>query len=59
MTKHGAFDKLLESINKQLEQKGLMVKTVTKADASITDTPRKPRANKTFEVDYDNQTKQD
>lgn len=57
MTKHGAFDKLLESINKQLEQKGLMVKTVTKVDASITDTPRKPRGKNTYEVDDNNQLK--
>ena len=30
MTKHGAFDKLLASINTQLEEKGLMVKTLTR-----------------------------
>ena len=66
MTKHGAFDKLLGSINKQLEkttskkqleQKGLMIKTVTKVDASITATPRKPKGKITHEVDNDNQPK--
>lgn len=57
MTKRGAFDKLLASINTQLEQKGLMVKTVTKVDASITDTPRKPRGKNTYEVDDNNQPK--
>ena len=58
MTKRGVFDKLLSKINQQLEANNVMVKTVTKVDASITDTPRKPRGNKTFEVDDDNQAKQ-
>lgn len=58
MTKRGAFDKLLNEINQQLEANHVMVKTVTKVDASITDTPRKPRGKKTFEVDDGNQAKQ-
>lgn len=57
MTKRGVFDKLLANINKQLEQKSLMVKTVTKVDASITDTPRKPKGRNIYEVDDDNQPK--
>ena len=34
-----------------------MIKTVTKVDASITDTPRKPKGKITHEVDNDNQPK--
>ena len=34
-----------------------MIKTVTKVDASITDTPRKPKGKNTYEVDDYNQPK--
>jgi IS5 family transposase len=46
MSKCGAFDQLLLNINTQLEHKNLMVKTVTKVDASITDSPRKPKGTR-------------
>ena len=54
MTKCRAFDPLLVNINTQLESQDLMVKTVTKVDASITDSPRKPKGHTTFEVDDNN-----
>ena len=54
MTKCSAFDQLLLNINTQLEAKSLMVKTVTKVDASITDSPRKTKGQATFEVDDNN-----
>ena len=57
MSKCGAFDQLLLNINTQLEHKNLMVKTVTKVDASITDSPRKPKGHASFEVDDNNQAK--
>ena len=50
LTQAGAFDKLEKEMERQLAERGVMVKTVTKVDASITDTPRKPRGKKTYEV---------
>lgn len=44
MTKKKAYDdKLLIGINKQLEERFILVKTGVILDATITDTPRKPK----------------
>lgn len=50
LTKNGAYDKLMNCINDQLEQKGILLKKGAIIDASITDSPRKPRGKKEFEI---------
>jgi IS5 family transposase len=48
LTKKQVFDKLLTEVNKQLEQKQVMIKTVVKVDASITSTCNDPIPLDTF-----------
>jgi len=48
-TKKG-YEKLMCNINKQLEQKGILLKKGAIVDASITDSPRKPRGKKEYEI---------
>lgn len=50
LTAKGAFDKLMNCINGQLQQKGILLKKGAIIDASITDSPRKPRGKKEFEL---------
>ena len=50
LTSNGAYDKLMNCINNQLEQKGILLKKGAIVDASITDSPRKPRGKKEFEL---------
>lgn len=51
LTNQGAWDSLLIEINRQLSQKGILVKSGALVDASITETPRKPKGKATFEVE--------
>jgi IS5 family transposase len=44
------YDTVLNEINRQLEMKGVIVKRGAIVDASITDTPRRPRGRKEYEV---------
>ena len=44
------YDRLLEECNRQLEAKGIIVKRGAIIDASITNTPRRPRGGKSYEV---------
>ncbi|EFU29717.1 IS5 family transposase [Segatella buccae] len=44
------YDAVLGKINRQLEEKGVIVKRGAIVDASITDTPRRPRGRKEYEV---------
>jgi len=44
------YDGLLNEINRQLEKRGVLVKKGAIVDASITDTPRRPRGQKEHEV---------
>ena len=44
------YDTLLEEFNRQLEAKGIIVKCGAFIDASITNTPRRPRGGKSHEV---------
>lgn len=44
------YDRLLNEINRQLENKGVLVKKGAIVDASVTDTPRRPRGQKEYEV---------
>jgi IS5 family transposase len=50
MTKKNGYDKILKFINEQLEKHNIIVKQGVLVDASITDSPRKPRGKKEFEV---------
>ena len=44
------YDTLLAEFNRQLEAKGIIVKRGAIIDASITNTPRRPRGRKSYEV---------
>ena len=44
----GVYDELLAEINRQLETKGAIVKTGAIVDASVTDSPRRPRGKKSY-----------
>ena len=50
MTQKNAYEKLMGHINDQLEKKGILLKKGAIIDASITDSPRKPRGKKEYEV---------
>ena len=50
LTNQGAHEGLLQSINQQLEDKGILVKKGGIVDASITNSPRRPRGKKEYEV---------
>ena len=49
LTRSNAFEALLQEVNMQLEKHQMIVRTGVIVDASITDTPRKPRSKKTYE----------
>ena len=53
LTQKGAFEPLLNLINDQLNNHGIIVKTGIKIDATITDSPRKPKKKTTFELAED------
>jgi transposase, IS5 family len=44
------YEKLMNLINIQLEEKGILLKKGAIVDASITDSPRKPRGKKEYEI---------
>jgi IS5 family transposase len=50
LTNKDAFEKIFEKINKELESKGLIVKTGAIVDASITESARKPKGKTTYEI---------
>src|SRR5438128_4066445 len=50
LTNKDAFEKIFEKINKALESKGVIVKTGAIVDASVTESPRKPRGKTTYQV---------
>jgi IS5 family transposase len=50
MTKQDAYEKIFEQINEQLESKGLIVKTGALVDASVTESPRKPKGKTTYAI---------
>jgi IS5 family transposase len=50
LVRANAYEALLNEINRQLEQKEILVKTGVLVDASITPTPHKPRGPKIYEV---------
>lgn len=50
MTKAGAYEKLFKEINRQLEQNKIIVKTGAIVDASVIETPLKPKGKTTHKV---------
>ena len=50
LVEKGAYDKLLALINDQLEARGILLRTGAIVDASITDSPRRPRGKKEYEM---------
>ena len=52
------FEKIFEQINAQLENKGLIVKTGAIVDATVTDSPRKPKGKTTYPVADDRKEEQ-
>jgi IS5 family transposase len=53
LTKNNAYENLLQNINTQLTSKGILLTKGAIVDASITDSPRKPRGKKEYEVVVD------
>src|SRR5690554_689335 len=53
MTKAGAFEPLFKEINRQLESNNIIVKTGAIVDASVIDTPLKPKGKTTHKVTED------
>lgn len=58
LTNKEAFEKIFEQINAQLENKGLIVKTGAIVDATVTDSPRKPKGKTTYAVADDRKEEQ-
>ena len=50
LVKSGVYDSLLREVNRQLEARRVMVTTGVIVDASVTDSPRRPRGQKEYEV---------
>ncbi len=62
LNKHNAYEKLFTEINRQLEKHNILVRTGVIVDASITDSPRKPRGKQEYEIVKDREeetTKED
>jgi len=53
LTNKDAFEKIFEQINTQLESRGLIVKTGAIVDATVTDSPRKPKGKTTYAIAHD------
>ena len=53
MTQAGAFEKLFKLMNKQLEKHNIIVRTGAIVDASITDSPLKPKGKPLYEIAMD------
>jgi IS5 family transposase len=59
MTKVGAYEKIFKEINRQLEQHKIIVKTGAIVDASVIDTPLKPKGKTTHKVTEDREDEQE
>lgn len=53
LAKNNAFESIMDQINNQLESHQIIVKSGIKIDASITDSPRKPKGKTTYVVAED------
>lgn len=58
MTKKNAYDKLLKELNRQLSEHQIIVKTGAIVDASVIDTPLKPKGKISYEVAQDREEDQ-
>lgn len=58
MTKAGAYEKLFKEINKQLEQHQIIVKTGAIVDASVIETPLRPKGKTTHQLEQDRESEQ-
>ena len=59
MAEAGALDQALREINRQLEAQGLVVKRGAIIDASVTDSPRRPRGRKEYATVVDRREEKD
>lgn len=59
LTRKQGYEKLMDLINIQLEEKGILLKKGAIVDASITDSPRKPRGKKEYEIVEDRKEQMD
>jgi IS5 family transposase len=50
LTNKDAYEELMDNVNLQLEAKGILLKKGAIVDASITDSPRRPRGKKEYQV---------
>jgi IS5 family transposase len=53
LTRNKGMDKLLQAFNRQLEKHHLIVRTGIKVDASLTESPRKPKGAVSYEIAED------
>jgi transposase, IS5 family len=53
LTKKGAYEKIFKALNKQLDKHKILVKTGAIIDASIIDSPLKPKGTVTYEIEND------
>jgi IS5 family transposase len=53
LTKLGVYEKLFKAMNKQLEKHKIIVKTGAIVDASIIDSPLKPKGKTSYEIEID------
>lgn len=58
LTKAGAYDSIFQEINRQLESHQIIVKKGLLVDASVVDTPLRPKGKKTHEVTEDRSEKE-
>jgi len=59
MTKSGAFELLFKEVNRQLENHKILVKTGAIVDASVVDTPLRPKGKTNHKVTTDREDKQE
>lgn len=53
LTNKGAYDKIFKVLNKQLDKHKILIKTGAIIDASIVDSPFKPKGKATYEIEND------
>lgn len=59
MTKANAFEPLFKEVNRQLERQQIIIKKGVLVDASVIDTPLKPKGTTNFEVTKDREDQQE
>ena len=59
LTKTGTFDLLFKNINRQLEAKAIIIKKGAIVDASVIDTPLRPKGKTNYEVTKDREDEQE